>query len=78
VTPRLFIALANPALAALLEGTVGGDWLGQLERLRQLESCADDSGFCARWREVKRLAKERLPDHVQRSCGISLDFRQLI
>ena len=44
VTPRRFIALANPPLAALLDETIGGDWLRRLERLRDLERYAEDAG----------------------------------
>ena len=73
VTPRRFIALANPPLAALIEEVIDGDWLRNLERLRQLEPYADDSAFRTRWRGIKRLAKERLVDHIRRSCGIRLD-----
>jgi len=73
VTPRRFIALANPPLAALIEEIIGGDWLRNLEKLHQLELYADNSAFLARWRGIKRLAKERLADHIYRSCGITLD-----
>jgi len=73
VTPRRFIALANPPLAKLIGEVVGGDWLRHLKKLRQLESYVDDGDFLARWRGIKRLAKERLANHIHRSCGISLD-----
>ena len=73
VTPRRFIALANPPLAALLDETIGKDWLRRLERLRGLERHADDAGFQERWRDIKRTAKARLSDHVRRVCGVSLD-----
>jgi len=73
VTPRRFIALANPPLAALIDEIIDGDWLRNLEKLRQLEPYADNSAFRARWRGIKRLAKARLAEHIQRCCGISLD-----
>ncbi len=73
VTPRRFIALANPPLAALIDEIIDGDWLRNLEKLRQLEPYAENSAFRARWRGIKRLAKVRLADHIQRCCGISLD-----
>jgi len=73
VTPRRFIALSNPPLAALIEEVIGGDWLRHLKKLRQLEPYADDMAFRVRWRGIKRQAKERLADHIHRSCGISLN-----
>lgn len=36
VTPRRFVALANPGLRDLLDDTVGGDWLTHMDRLREL------------------------------------------
>ena len=73
VTPRRFIALANPPLAALIDETIGGDWLRNLEKLDQLEPYAGDNGFMDRWRGIKRQAKERLSNCIHRSCGIGLD-----
>jgi len=73
VTPRRFIALANPPLAALIEEAIDGDWLRQLEKLQQLEPQADNSAFRLRWREIKHLAKQRLAEDIRRTCGISLD-----
>jgi len=73
VSPRRFIALSNPPLAGLIEEIIAEDWLRNLEKLRQLEPYSEDSAFRSRWRGIKRLAKERLADHVHRTCGISLD-----
>jgi starch phosphorylase len=73
VTPRRFIALANPALAALLEEAAPGDWLRNLEELRRLEPRAQDADFCIRWRAIKRSAKERFSDFIGRTCGLTLD-----
>ena len=73
VTPRRFIALANPPLAALLDETVGGDWLRRLERLRALERHVEDGAFQERWRAIRRRAKEQLSDHIRRLCGAAVD-----
>ena len=73
VTPRRFIAQANPPLASLIDEVVGGDWLRHLKKLSQLEPYADDSGFLTRWRGIKRLAKERLANHIHRCYNITLD-----
>lgn len=77
VTPRRFIALSNPALATLLDETIDGHWLRDLDKLQQLEALADDNDFRAKWHSVKRQAKERLADHIHRSCGISLNADSL-
>jgi starch phosphorylase len=73
VTPRRFIALANPSLAALLEETIGGDWLRRLEQLENLEPPAETVAFRERWRAIKRSGKERLSNYVARVNGVALD-----
>jgi starch phosphorylase len=73
VTPRRFVALANPGLRWLLDDTVGGDWLTHLNRLRELEPLAGDPAFQKRWREVKRANKARLSDYIAEHAGIKLD-----
>lgn len=42
VTPRRFLALANPGLRELLDRTVGEGWLTDLTKLRGLEPFVDD------------------------------------
>src|SRR5207249_9749741 len=60
VTPRRFVALANPRLAKLITDAIGDGWLRDLDRLRELEPFADDAGFQDRWRAVKRANKADL------------------
>ena len=73
ITPRRFIALANPRLARLMEDTIDGDWLRNLERLRELEPYAEDASFRERWGQVKRGAKEDLARYIARTVGVSVD-----
>src|SRR6516162_8407620 len=73
VTPRRFLALANPGLRELLDDTIGDGWLVELEGLRDLEPYADDAAFRRRWRAVKHANKERLADYVRSTTGVELN-----
>ncbi|MFI5508880.1 glycogen/starch/alpha-glucan phosphorylase [Mycobacterium sp. NPDC051804] len=73
VTPRRFLALANPGLRKLLDDTIGGGWLADLDRLRGLEAFVDDDAFRGMWREVKRANKARLADFVHGTTGVELN-----
>ncbi|MGY4646319.1 glycogen phosphorylase [Mycobacterium sp. URHB0021] len=73
VTPRRFLAVANPGLRELLEETIGGGWLFNLQKLRGLEAVVDDAAFGAKWRAVKRANKARLADYVRANTGVELD-----
>ena len=72
VTPRRFLALANPGLAGLITRAIGDGWVRQLDELRRLEPFVDDESFRREWRAVKRANKERLADYVQRHTGVTL------
>jgi starch phosphorylase len=73
VTPRRFLKLANPGLAALVTEAIGDGWVRNLERLRALEPLAGDAAFQERWRAAKLGAKERLVRHVRERTGMHID-----
>jgi starch phosphorylase len=73
VTPRRFLALANPGLRELLDRTIGEGWLKDLDRLRRLEPFVDDASFRAQWRDIKRGNKARLTKYLRTATGIELN-----
>src|SRR6201998_4524271 len=73
VTPRRFLALANPGLRELLDRTVGEGWLTDLGRLRGLEPFVDDHSFRAQWRDVKRSNKARLAKYIRSVADVELN-----
>ncbi|NMF86206.1 glycogen/starch/alpha-glucan phosphorylase [Nodosilinea sp. P-1105] len=72
VTPRRWIALANPRLAALYTEKIGDGWLHNLEEIGQLEGYADDPGFRAHWRQIKRDIKQELATYIYQRTGIAV------
>jgi len=77
VTPRRWMAVANPALADLLDQTVGAGWRRDLDALQGLASSVDDPAFLERWQQVKDRGKHRLINHVQQQLGLLLDHTSL-
>ena len=73
VTPRRFLVLSNPALAQLLDDTVGKGWVTELSRLKAIEARADDRAFQDRWRRVKRANKEALARQIRQQTGVVVD-----
>jgi starch phosphorylase len=73
ITPRRFLAVANPGLRELLNRTIGTEWPEDLSALRKLEPYAEDDTFRREWRAVKRANKERLAGYVRAQTGIELD-----
>lgn len=73
VTPRRFLAVANPEMRKLLDQTIGDRWLTDLYALRELESFADDQSFRHAWKKVKQSNKQQLADYIRASTKIELD-----
>ncbi|MEO1002832.1 MAG: glycogen/starch/alpha-glucan phosphorylase [Cyanobacteria bacterium J06638_7] len=73
VTPRRWLALANPPLAALLDDHLGDSWPLQVERLRDLEPLAADRGFQQRWAACKLECKRRLADVIAEQSQVLVD-----
>jgi starch phosphorylase len=77
VTPRRWVALANPRLSALLDEAVGPGWVSDLDQLRQLERFAGDSGFLERWESTKLNVKQHLSNYIHRHTGMAVDPQSL-
>jgi glycogen phosphorylase len=73
VTPRRFVALANPDLARLLDETIGPGWQADLDRLEGLRPLADDAAFLEKLRSAKRNNKQRLARWLQDVHGVEVD-----
>jgi starch phosphorylase len=73
VTPRRWLAQANPTLAALLDQRLGRDWRTNLDRLAQLAPLATDAELRAAVLASKHSNKQRLAQLVRRDLGFSID-----
>ena len=73
VTPRRFLALANPGLRELLDRKIGDGWLNDLFRLRGLEQFVDEPSFRQEWRDIKRGNKARLAKYIHSVAGVELN-----
>ncbi len=69
VTPRMWLAVANPELSSLITSKIGGGWLTDENELRKLEPLVDDEEFREQWREVKHARKVILASLVQQCTG---------
>ncbi|MGC8519621.1 MAG: glycogen/starch/alpha-glucan phosphorylase [Steroidobacteraceae bacterium] len=73
VTPRRFLSLANPRLAALICEAIGESWMRDLARLEDLEAFADDPAFQQRWWQIKRANKEEFAAYARDRAGVAID-----
>jgi len=77
VTPRRWIHQANRPLSDFISSKIGKDWITDLSKLKQLEKFADDAAFQKEWMGIKKTAKERLAQQLEKWYGIKLDTNML-
>ena len=73
VTPRRWVALANPELSDLLGKEIGPDWVTNMELLKKLEEKENDSTFLEVFGEAKLSAKRKLAGYIHRQTGLLVD-----
>ena len=72
VTPRRWIASANPPLAEVLDETVGTGWISNMDSLKVLENKFDPQ-ILEKLGEAKVLGKHNLANYIFNTLGISVD-----
>jgi starch phosphorylase len=75
VTPRRWVAHANPGMTALITEKIGEGWVADLSQLEKLKPLAalKHKKFHTAWREAKLANKRRLADLVQAECGVTFE-----
>ncbi|MDQ0022845.1 starch phosphorylase [Variovorax paradoxus] len=73
VTPRRWLAQANPPLASLLDQRLGKGWRRDLSQLEALRPMAVQPAFARAFRHAKRENKLRLANWVEQHMDIVLD-----
>jgi glycogen phosphorylase len=69
VTPRRWLLMANPQLAALLTSLIGDQWITDLSQLEALAAHANDPAVQERFLATKREAKHRFAQWLRDSTG---------
>ena len=72
ITQRRWLLKSNPDLAGLITARIGGDWVTNLDFLRNLEPLVEDEEFRESWLAVKLANKRRLAELIRRRCGVAV------
>jgi len=73
VTPRRWLAQANPGLSDLLDRTLGKSWRLDLDKLAELHKVKASPGFRDAFMTIKRHNKARLAALIERRTGVRVD-----
>ena len=69
VTPRRWLAQANPGLSRLLDNTLGSRWRLDLDQLQRLNMHRSDPVFQEKFSTIKRANKARLAAYIEKTTG---------
>jgi starch phosphorylase len=73
VTPRRWLAQANPSLSSLVDSTIGSGWRLDLTQLARLKPHAEREDFRQAFMAVKHANKVRLAAHILATTGVQVD-----
>ncbi|MEX1168107.1 MAG: glycogen/starch/alpha-glucan phosphorylase [Hydrogenophaga sp.] len=77
ITPRRWLAQANPALSNLIDSRIGREWRRDLFLLAGLRPLADDAAFAQAFGAAKQANKQRLAAWVQSNMGLTIPTHAL-
>ena len=73
VTPRRWLAVANPKLAALFDQYIGSEWRCDLSQIEKLKAFANKGEFKRAVADIKYDNKVKLAQYVKKTLDIDLD-----
>ena len=73
ITPRRWLAVANPKLAALFDQYIGSEWRCDLSQIEKLKVFADKGEFKRAVADIKYDNKVKLAQYVKKTLNIDLD-----
>jgi len=72
ITPRRWLAQANPALSALLDKKIGSGWRRDLTQLKDLQPLLTNEKVITGFQQAKLVNKRRLAAWVQSHMGLEI------
>ena len=73
ITPRRWLAVANPKLAALFDQYIGSEWRCDLSQIEKLKAFADKGEFKRAVADIKYDNKVKLAQYVKKTLNIDLE-----
>ena len=75
VTPRRWIAHANPEMTELISKHIGEEWIRDLSQISKIKklSAAKSKSFAKDFKQVKQSNKQELADLVEELCGVKFN-----
>ena len=72
VTPRRWIAKANPAMSVAISKKIGDSWIGDLNNIRKIENYVGDVAFQDNFIDAKTENKKKLMSIIKNVQGVEI------
>ena len=73
ITPRRWLAVANPQLADLFDKYIGSEWRCDLSQIEKLKPFTQEKAFKEAIADIKFSNKVKLAEYVKSELGVELD-----
>ncbi|XP_078263312.1 glycogen phosphorylase, brain form-like [Rhinoraja longicauda] len=77
ITPRRWLLLCNPALAALIAEKIGVGFIKEMDQLQKLHAFVNDDQFVQEIMSVKRTNKSKLAALLEKEYGFPIDVSSM-
>ncbi|XP_072125318.1 glycogen phosphorylase, liver form isoform X7 [Mobula birostris] len=77
ITPRRWLLLCNPSLAALIAEKIGPGYIKELSKLQKLHDFVNDDQFIHEVISVKKANKTKLASMLENNYGIQVDISSM-
>jgi len=72
VTPRRWVAKANPAMSLAISKKIGDSWIGDLDKIKKIETYLNDAAFQESFVQAKIENKKKLISVIKSVQGIEI------
>ncbi|MEX2572889.1 MAG: glycogen/starch/alpha-glucan phosphorylase [Balneolaceae bacterium] len=73
ITPRRWLRQCNRELSDLVTSKIGGDWVTDLVKIREIEKFAGDDSFRKKFAAIKQNNKNRLSDYIEKVQNLTVN-----
>ncbi len=77
ISHRRFMIQSNPLLADLITRTIGDDWLGEFDKIKDFAAFADDETVTGKLRDIKTANKTTLAEYIKLHEGIDVNINSI-
>ncbi|MEX1063228.1 MAG: glycogen/starch/alpha-glucan phosphorylase [Balneolaceae bacterium] len=73
ITPRRWLRQCNRELSDLVTSKIGGDWVTDLVKIREIEKFAGNDSFRKKFAAIKQNNKNRLSDYIEKVQNLTVN-----